>query len=350
MHIEDLKTWHWVILGIIVGALFSGVKLWQGPWFDSADVDSIEQLRFEKGLVGVLAGGSSRDASLTGRYHGDQPVFKDIVVHPPVATDRARTYWVTGKVCIVELGRKDAKDLNSEIVPVEKWLPFKYPAKTPYEPLSALELAARRGRAGAVALAAARAAATQPVARSQYPNVIDYLKAVQTRSDAKFSYRYAWQEMPMATAILPPIAGLLIIGIAWPMTLHVMQGAGLARKPQPRVELPKNRKALAKAPVDHSAGDQQLAELNATLEAQMASFVGPSITNDPDESRAGMPAIKPFAGGAGSEAVQTNEDEEIEVKDYGGVFYPVVRSTHKEPKRSAEPHPPAPTPTTPGKK
>src|SRR6478736_4217111 len=101
MHIEDLKVWHWVILGLVVGALFSGVKLWQGPWFDSTDIDSIEQVRFEKGLVGVLAGGSSVHGNLTAQYHKYQPILKDIVVHPPLPGDTVQRYWVTGKVCTV---------------------------------------------------------------------------------------------------------------------------------------------------------------------------------------------------------------------------------------------------------
>jgi len=341
MHIEDLKVWHWVILGLVVGALFSGVKLWQGPWFDSTDIDSIEQVRFEKGLVGVLAGGSSVHGNLTAQYHKDQPILKDIVVHPPLPGDTVQRYWVTGKVCTVDLNRKNPKDPASPIVPVEMWTPFKYPAKVPYEPLSALELQAKRGRAGAKALADARAkAATQPSAagRSEYPNVIEYLQAVHTRSDAQFSYRYAWQELPLATALLPPVAGLLVIGIAWPMTLNLMMGAGLARKPQPRAKLPKNRKALAaKGPVDTSAGDKQLADLNAALEAEMSGFVGANITNDPDESRAGMPAIKPRTlSGVVDPTLPKPEDDEIEVKEFGGEFYPVVKAVHKEHKHHDE--------------
>lgn len=332
MHIEDLKTWHWVILGLVAGALFSGVKLWQGPWFENSPVDTIDQRSFENGLLAV------NSPRLTAQYRGDEPVLKDVVVHPPIAGDRARTYWVTGKACTVAMGPKEPGNVNSEVVPVEKWLPFKYDAKTPYVPLPAAALQARRGRAGALAAAIAKAtASTQPAgANSQYPTVVDYLKAVQTRSDAKFSFRYAWQELPVVTAILPPVAGLLMIGIAWPMTLRVMQGAGLARKPQPRVKLPKNRKTLAaKGPLDNSAGDKQLAELTAALEAEMAGFVGANLTTDPDESRVGMPAIKSLAG-ASAAIDQKQGDNEVEVKDYGGIFYPVVRSTHKEPKPPAD--------------
>jgi hypothetical protein len=130
---------------------------------------------------------------------------------------------------------------------------------------------------------------------------------------------------------------VLIIGIAWPMLLSVMQGAGLARKPQPRVKLPKGRKAAEKKLVDNTEGDKQLAEMNAALEAQMAGFVGPNLTNDPDESRAGMPAIKPLTAGPAVAAAAAKEDDEVDVKDYGGEFYPVVKGSHKEHKQELAP-------------
>jgi hypothetical protein len=328
MHIEDLKFWHWVVLGLVVGALFSGVKLWQGP-FDGSKFDSIEQRRFERGLVGVVEGPSVTRADTVSylEKHPDTPVLKNIVVHPPAAGDD--TYWVTGSALVVEELQKNPYRYNVD------WVGFKYPAKVPYEPLTTLELQAKRGRAGTKALMDAKAkAATQPGAqtRSEYPNIAEYLQAVQTRSDAKFTYRYAWQERPLATAVLPPIAGLLVIGIAWPLALGVMQGAGLARKPQPRAKLTKRRETAAvKGPVDTSAGDKQLADLNATLEAEMAGFIGVTPTRDPDDSSAGAPAVKALPGGVGAASeTKKPEDDEVEVKEFGGEFYPVVKSVHKE--------------------
>ncbi|HSV12693.1 MAG TPA: hypothetical protein VLI90_00425, partial [Tepidisphaeraceae bacterium] len=92
-------------------------------------------------------------------------------------------------------------------------------------------------------------------------------------------------------------------------------------------------------------------EMNAALEAAMAGFIGVNVTNDPDESRAGMAAITPLAGGAlPGDRPKTAADEEVEVKEFGGEFYPVVRSVHKEHKNEeeaataavVEPPPPSP--------
>jgi hypothetical protein len=173
-----------------------------------------------------------------------------------------------------------------------------------------------------------------------YPTVIEYLKMMQKDPKANFSYRYAWQEQTAAMAVLPAVAGFLIIGVAWPMALSLMVGAGLARKPQPRVKLPKRKAVAAGAKVkDTTEGDKKLAELNAALEAEMAGFVGgAAVSGDADDSGAGV-VVKPLTAGAlESATAKAAEDDDVEVKDYGGEFYPVVRSTHIEHKHGDKPH------------
>jgi hypothetical protein len=273
---------------------------------------------------------------------------------------------VTGQIFEVDLGRKDPKDLASEVYNVAHWNSFRYPAKAPYDALpananrakaakpAATQAAAKKKGAAAAAAsqpAGSDAAGAPPVAAATpppapepppitYPTVVEYLKSVEKDSKAKFSYRYAWQEQTAALAVLPPIAGFLIIGVAWPMTLSLMVGAGLARNPQPRVKLPKRKTVAAAAKVkDTTEGDKKLAELNAALEAEMAGFVGgAAVTGDADESRAGV-VVKPLTAGAlESATAKSGEDEDVEVKDYGGEFYPVVRSTHIEHKHGDKHH------------
>jgi hypothetical protein len=359
MHFEDFRTWHWMLIGLIAGALFSGVKMWSGPSYSGDNITDMEQLRFERGLIGEPAGGQGRFIRLTTQQLAGQPILRNVVVHPPIAGERSNSYWVTGQVCEVEPVRKDPKNPASEIWNQATWSPFRYEAKAPYQPLPANATRGRSTKAKPPATqkngktAAAAAAASQPAvdpagaaapeptpAVMKYPTVVEYLKAMEKDSNAKFSYRYAWQEQRAALAVLPPLSGFLIIGVAWPMTLSLLVGAGLARKPQPRVKLPKRKAATAaKAVKDTTEGDKKLAELNAALEAEMAGFVGgAAVTGDADESRAGV-VVKPLTAGAMESATaKSGEDEDVEVKDYGGEFYPVVRSTHIEHKQGDKHH------------
>src|SRR5437763_14977898 len=101
MHFEDFKTRHWVIIGLLVGALFSGVKMYAGPWYTNAEIDSLDQLRFEHALIGQPEGGTRLTAQMTKYLVGKQMV-KDVVVHPPSFGDSLGKYWVTGKIACME--------------------------------------------------------------------------------------------------------------------------------------------------------------------------------------------------------------------------------------------------------
>src|SRR5437763_16797796 len=110
MHFEDFKTWHWMLIGLIAGALFSGVKLWTGPWYANDDLTLMDQLRFERGLTGEPAGGPSRFIKRTALVRKDEPILKDLVVHPPLPDSPDKAYWVTGKVCEVDQARQNEKE------------------------------------------------------------------------------------------------------------------------------------------------------------------------------------------------------------------------------------------------
>ncbi len=336
MHIEDFKTWHWILIGLVVGLLIGGVKLYQGPWFDNGTVATLgDQARFELALLGKLPIDAATQVTLpatapaagakpgakppkprvvnryppgvtakgsdryTQRYHHGQPLIKDLVVHPPVAGGPPRSYWVTGKMYEVDLQHMNEADPNSPVVPFESWVPFNYEAKAPY--------------------------VGTYVAKGRYPTVTEYLAAASKDPEAKFVYRYSWWEGSAATLALPACAGLLVIGFAWPLMINLMQRGGMAPLPQPKAKLPKNRKMGAdKRPVDHTAGDKQLDELNAALEAEVAGFA--STSTDPDDSSVPMPTVKTLAG-ADPMAPSTPATPE-EIVEYGGEFYPVVKAIH----------------------
>src|SRR5580698_10156321 len=97
MHVEDLKFWHWTIIGLLAGLIFGGVKYSQGAWFDVEGLETLDQPTFDSEVAGLETRVFRRDRQLLQAYHADQPLLKDLVVHPPFAGEPTHSYWVTGK-------------------------------------------------------------------------------------------------------------------------------------------------------------------------------------------------------------------------------------------------------------
>ena len=67
MGIEDLRRWHWVIIGLMLGAALGSTRVFFGPDLDSPG--SYSQPLFERKLRETLADGT--------------PALRGLVVHPP---------------------------------------------------------------------------------------------------------------------------------------------------------------------------------------------------------------------------------------------------------------------------
>jgi len=301
MHIEDFKTWHWMVLGPIIGLLVGCVLLWRGPSSDVAGIETLDQGRFERAASGTA--GRRPDERLLSDYCAGTPWLKDVVVHPPIEGDSSGTYWVLGKYLSADYGKKNPDDPISPEVVFGNWIPFRYPAKAPYNAFIG--------------------------AQGVYQNVMAYLDALRKNSPNSSSrYRFAWWDSTAAMLGLPAMAGFLIIGVAWPMTIQLLQGTGLSPVPQPKVKLPKSRPVKAKkAAVDHSAGDRRLDEMNTQMEQDLAAGAstgaGSAVT-----AATGEAPVKALTGGP-AETAAAAERERL-IREYGGEFYPVVRSVHKE--------------------
>jgi hypothetical protein len=289
MQIEDFKTWHWVAIGLVVGLLYSAVLTMAGPWFDAESLDTIDLASFEHGAVGQLTHHDGPDPRLLEQFHAGQPVMADLVVHPPLRND-PQHYWVTGKLYSIKPEPKGAggpTTRGSTFQVVEQWRPFKYPADIPFVAdfgLPGLETARRP--------APKKGAAAKPVtATLTFATVIDYLAATtHVPAGANVRFRFAWQELPIARWTLPPVAGLLIIGIAWPLALGAMQSIGMARPP-----------AVVKKP-------KPAPEPVPTTKP----VTGVSLAPPPPPPPVPAPELHP------------------DDKDYRGEFYPVVKPAHHE--------------------
>jgi hypothetical protein len=291
MEIEAVKTWQWMLTGLIAGLLFSCVVAWSGPGFDTQPRDTIEQGEFENDCFIVTRYGQNNRslAGLYTQYHKGLPFVRDVTVHPPIASD-PKHFWVTGRVYSLGLKPVDPTKAGGPAKVFEEWKLFKYQAAIPYEPgytrraeknldrntesAKNLELASLKNALGGA---------------SSFPTVVQYLKAVRSLPGNNFTFNYAWWELPRAMWSLPPLAGFLMIGVAWPLTLSTLQTLGLAKRTQ----------------------------FNTKAKTAVKKPSRPASTAMP----AGV-VLHPVAPEA--------PPKPVEHKEYGGEFYPVVKVTHKE--------------------
>jgi hypothetical protein len=317
MQIEDLKTWHWVIVGLLVGGLFSAVRAWQGPAFANSAADTIEVGEFEsKVYAGTSLAGYERTGWLINQYHKGMPVLKDVIVHPPLADDPAKRFWITGKSYWISRRAVDPSKVGSPQQLMEGWKGFKFAAATPYvtgttmekqklqKELNERQTQLKESGGKNLRLMAEIAGKTAEINRlassekslgglESFPSAVDFMRRVKAMPGSTLSYSYAWYELPAAIYSLPPLAGLLIIGCAWPLTLSVMQNFGMAKPPTVKkvkpVPAPKPVKAMS-IPATASTG----------------VVFKPVVTAPP------------------------SPPDEGDQNEYRGEFYPVVKATHKE--------------------
>lgn len=301
MRIEDVKGWMWAVLGLLVGLAFSGVLVASGPWFDTQSLDTIGQGEFE----GRLVGQSPRNEGwLVDRFYKGKTLLRNVVVHPPFKGDPSHAWWVSGEACDILLKPKDPKSPSGPRVAVADWMPFKYEAAVPYVPGYASEIAKAReqalrdsrqkresnGRVNALSRRVAPTEAERAAFGNQdsFPNVLAYLKAAHGVKDQNFSYQFAYWDLPALQWTLPPLAGLLLIGVAWPLTLTALATYGMARPP-------KTVKVAKPAPVPTSAPTRPTAAV-----AVIKPPEPPSVPPPPPDGR-----------------------------KFGGEFYPVAKNAAK---------------------
>jgi hypothetical protein len=295
MEIESIKTWQWMLAGLFVGFLFSCIVAWSGPPFDSQARDTMEQGEFENGILALAEDPATKqpfgriaglDLRLLQEYHKGEPMFRNVTVHPPIAGDAH--YWITGQKYWIGVRPVDTSKADSPREVASDWQNFRYAAAAPYKPGYAV-LADHHGRVPPGRAAELAELKKELGGTDSFSTVKDYLKAVSKLPGSGITYQFAWWELPPAKWSLPPLAGFLMIGIAWPLGLGVLQSLGVA-KPAPV------KKALA-AP----APPKPVAVKNVKPVIPIA--VAPAAPKTP------LP-----------------EDD----RQYRGEFYPVAKSTHKE--------------------
>jgi hypothetical protein len=293
MEIESVKTWQWMLAGLFIGFLFSCIVAWSGPAFDTQARDTIEQGEFENGILALATDPKTNltfgrvaglDPRLVEEHHKDEPLIQNVTVHPPVPGDHR--YWITGQEYWIGVRLVDPSKISGPRRVESQWRNFRYAADVPYKPGYTVR-EEKHGHDSQNKVAELADLKQALGAKDSFATVNDFLYAVSKLPNSQFKSQYAWWELPAAKWSLPPLAGFMMIGVAWPLTLGVLQSFGVA-KPVPV------KKAAAPPPKPVA-----VKPVKAVIPIQVAA-----------------PAPKP--------------PPPVDNHEYRGEFYPVAKTTHKE--------------------
>jgi hypothetical protein len=308
MQIEDLKRWHWALVGLVAGLVFAFT--WQDHDVvgnKTYEMAEIKQVMFEKDALS-----KSRDS--------EQPILQNVKVEPPVRDYMNRPV----QIVIGQRLRFNQKDQKDYLVP------FYYYAAIPYKP--------RIDVPGAAPL--------KPDATVQ-----DYLLEAKGVNKA-LSFRYAWEYESHWFTALWAIGGVVVVGGIWPSVLQILLGAGLGRPPKSAAEKenedylsrfgkgPRDPKPVLAAKGPTEADKDRLDEMNTALESQLAAAgvfatAGAPAASQTSDDTPAAPAIVALNAGptepsVAAEAAHHQETEEERRKRFAaGDFYPVARGTKK---------------------
>jgi hypothetical protein len=327
MDLQELKRWHWMAIGLLIGGLWAATQLFYGITVDDGDPDTLEG-PFEMAVMSTKEAPSFVDFFENGNVY-----VSDLCLHPAgpdISADADRAHpkqaqWVTGTV-----GRRR---FSRSGPPAWETKRFKYKAALPFVPSKKFDYIAGDwvpyGRFKPVA----GYVKSKP---ASYPSIKDYFDALNRKFGASsVKYRYIWWEERWAIMTMYPLAGLLLIGGVWPTVLGLMVGAGLGKKAKTDdydlARYSGKTPSPVMKPVGMTEADRlQLAAVEAELEKNLEGFTHPS---------AGQPVGATAAPGVRkleAETVDGSKGEPqkaVEEKSFGagaGNFYPTEIHTEEE--------------------
>jgi hypothetical protein len=325
MDLQELKRWHWMAIGLLVGGLWAGTQLFYGITVDDGDPDTLE------GPFDMAVMATKEAPSFVDFFDNGNVYVTDLHVHPPgtdtsVDADRGhpnQAQWITGTV-----GRRRFKRGTQE------WStkPFKYKAAVPYVANKKYDYITTDwvpyGRFKPVA----GYVKTKPVS---YPTITAYFDALNKKfGPNSVRYRYIWWEERWAVMTMYPLAGLLVIGGVWPTILQLLVGAGLGKKQKADdYNLDrysgKTAAAVMKPTGLTEADHQQIEAMEAALEKNLEGFVLPAAA---PASPAPPAAIRKLEAEEANTSKKGDQQPTAE-KSFGagsGNFYPTEIHTDKK--------------------
>lgn len=287
MRIEDLKRWHWIVIGALAGLLLAYVYSGMEPTDPGRSVAAAD---FRRAAVNL-----SRNPATDG-----YPLVRKVVVYPP----EMGAYGKLVHRVHFELLHYDQAD----------------PTKWQYRP--------------------SHMKAEVPFDRSN-PNanntVLDFL-AEAKKQNPKLDYRPAWEREPRNMYLLFSLGGVILIGGIWPTIINLLVGRGFGKRsePKPEMDLSRYRRTDARAE-DEALGlvkdkkdvtDEDRAQLETMVRSLEKSVgtggVGGGTVVDEPHKHAEVRKL---------EARPLDEPRPVapveeEPKEYVGEYYPVARPHH----------------------
>ena len=326
MELQDLKIWHWCLLGLVAGGLLAATRIFYGQDVDRDNQESMQGL-FDRVVVGT-----EKSPRYVDDFDNGYVYLSDLRVYPPTpdtSPEASRSngkpenvQWVIGKIYRTKLWR--GKKGNSDHL-------FRYKAQMPFKPQSINwvtgSLDAKKPVVGYV-----------QSKDTTYPSITTYFDEVNKKyGSGTVRYRYAWWESQMFVMVAYPLAGLFLVGGIWPMVLAMMTGAGLVKKKEKPQELDmsrytgKSKLAEKKSTAISDADQEKLQTVTDQLEAELKASAKAGGTKTIEQTN--DPAIRKLDG-AGTGASVTIDPHLAAVKSFGtsgGAFYPTEIHTDKKP-------------------
>ena len=266
MDLQDLKRWHWMVIGLLAGTLWAMTQLFYGFLPDGETVGGT----FEMMLM------TTREAPAFVDF--SNVYVTDLQIHPPIADDgpamnasaaSGKIQWVTGTR--VSRGfRRDTREWRTRS--------FRYKAAVPFVPTKRFDFIINdwvpNGRLKKVP------GYLKPTA-TDYPSIRNYFDELNRKyGSASMKYRYIWWQSRLAVMTLYPLGGLLLIGGVWPTVIALMVGAGLGAKAKPETfDLSRYKSGktvdVTKGVLVTEQDRQRLAAMNEELEKNLQSDAGP---------------------------------------------------------------------------
>ena len=322
MDLQDLKRWHWMVIGLLAGTLWAMTQLFYGFLPDGETVGGT----FEMMLM------TTREAPAFVDF--SNVYVTDLQIHPPIADDgpvvngstsSGKIQWVTGTM--VSRGfRRDTREWRTRS--------FRYKAAVPFVPTKRFDFIINdwvpNGRLKKVP------GYLKPTA-TDYPSIRNYFDELNRKyGSASMKYRYIWWQSRLAVMTLYPLGGLLLIGGVWPTIIALMVGAGLGAKAKPetfdlsRYESGKTVDAT-KGVLVTEQDRQRLAEMNEELEKNLQVNAKPTGTVSASPT---APAIRKLEGDS-TDVSKSSEQKPQAAKAFGASrtdFYPT--EIHPDEKKS----------------
>lgn len=329
MRLENLRRWHWMLIGLVAGLLVGQVYYMTDG--DSAVGDPknnfIDPREFERDLVSTW--------SPKGQPEVKRPTFEQLrVIRLSKPLQGGELYAVRG----IRWQQTRDKDGNVALKGNDRW----FPAPHPYKPKAVIPAKDVKVPESGGWMAGMQSLAEKLGLKEPDPpgSVLEYLAKVQAdkkiNGDGRIKFEYRWWESPRVTRVTWTVGGFVVIGLVWPTIVNLVAFGSPFRpreKKEPKPARVKSKPEPEKKKPTVTAEDmEQLKKLEEELEAKLkegarsrADLPSPAPAEEPAAPVRQLTAAPPV-----EPIVVPKEDVKHEYKMREDDLYPVERGPRKK--------------------